>query len=50
MKLTGHATVLLVEDVSRALEYYRERLGFETEPYEEEPERYGTGLGVRAHC
>jgi catechol 2,3-dioxygenase-like lactoylglutathione lyase family enzyme len=39
--LTGHATVLLVEDVQRALEYYRDRLGFEVSHYERIPEHYG---------
>ena len=39
--LTGHATVLLVEDVKRALEYYRDRLGFDISHYEKLPEHYG---------
>ena len=39
--LTGHATVLLVEDVKRALEYYRDRLGFEISEYDRLPEHYG---------
>jgi predicted enzyme related to lactoylglutathione lyase len=39
--LTGHATVLLVEDVRRALEYYRDRLGFEISEYDRLPEHYG---------
>jgi predicted enzyme related to lactoylglutathione lyase len=39
--LTGHATVLIVEDVQRALEYYRDRLGFDTSHYEKLPEHYG---------
>ena len=29
MRLTGHATVLLVADVHRSAAYYRDRLGFE---------------------
>ena len=29
MTVTGHATVLLVEDVRRATAYYRTALGFE---------------------
>jgi uncharacterized glyoxalase superfamily protein PhnB len=41
MSLTGHATVLIVEDVARALEYYRDRLGFEVSHYERIPEHYG---------
>ncbi len=39
--LTGHATVLLVENVQRALEYYRDRLGFEISEYDRLPEHYG---------
>jgi catechol 2,3-dioxygenase-like lactoylglutathione lyase family enzyme len=39
--LTGHATVLLVEDVQRALEYYRDRLGFEISEYDRLPQHYG---------
>jgi len=39
--LTGHATVLIVEDVQRALEYYRDRLGFDISHYERIPEHYG---------
>jgi catechol 2,3-dioxygenase-like lactoylglutathione lyase family enzyme len=41
MKLKCHATVLLVDDVRRAADYYRDRLGFEVAVYEEEPELYG---------
>jgi predicted enzyme related to lactoylglutathione lyase len=41
MGLTGHATVLLVEDVAHALEYYRDCLGFEISHYERIPEHYG---------
>jgi len=40
--LTGHATVLLVEDLQRATEYYRDRLGFKIARYDEEPDRYGS--------
>jgi len=29
VRLTGHATVLLVADVHRSAAYYRDRLGFE---------------------
>jgi catechol 2,3-dioxygenase-like lactoylglutathione lyase family enzyme len=39
--LTGHATVLLVDDVRRALDYYRDRLGFEVSEYERIAEHYG---------
>jgi predicted enzyme related to lactoylglutathione lyase len=39
--LTGHATVLLVDDVGRALEYYRDRLGFDISHYDKLPDHYG---------
>ena len=41
MTLTGHATVLLVADVGRSLDYYRDALGFETQAFELNPEHYG---------
>ena len=41
MTLTGHATVLLVSDVRRATEYYRDALGFDVEHYDRIPEHYG---------
>jgi predicted enzyme related to lactoylglutathione lyase len=40
-ELTGHATVLLVEDVRRATTYYRDRLGFEVRHYDRIPSHYG---------
>ena len=46
--LTGHATVLLVEDVARSLEYYRDKLGFDISHYEKLPEHYG--YASRDHC
>jgi uncharacterized glyoxalase superfamily protein PhnB len=39
-KLTGHATVLLVDDVDNAASYYRERLGFDVTAYERNPSHY----------
>jgi catechol 2,3-dioxygenase-like lactoylglutathione lyase family enzyme len=39
--LTGHATVLLVDDVRRAIDYYRDALGFEVELYDRIPDHYG---------
>jgi predicted enzyme related to lactoylglutathione lyase len=39
--LTGHATVLLVEDVRRATDYYRDALGFDVELYDRIPDHYG---------
>jgi catechol 2,3-dioxygenase-like lactoylglutathione lyase family enzyme len=41
VRLTGHATVLLVEDVGRSVSYYRDALGFETHAWEVNPEHYG---------
>jgi catechol 2,3-dioxygenase-like lactoylglutathione lyase family enzyme len=41
VRLTGHATVLLVENVARALDYYRDKLGFEVSHYDRIPEHYG---------
>jgi catechol 2,3-dioxygenase-like lactoylglutathione lyase family enzyme len=46
--LTAHATVLLVDDVNRALGYYRDRLGFEVSNYECIPEHYG--YATRDNC
>jgi catechol 2,3-dioxygenase-like lactoylglutathione lyase family enzyme len=40
--LTGHATVLLVENVQRATDYYRDRLGFAVTIYEADPGLYGS--------
>jgi predicted enzyme related to lactoylglutathione lyase len=39
--LTGHATVLLVDDVRRATEYYRDALGFDVRYYDRIPDHYG---------
>ena len=41
MTLTGHASVLLVADVARSLQYYRDALGFETRAWDVNPEHYG---------
>jgi catechol 2,3-dioxygenase-like lactoylglutathione lyase family enzyme len=41
MRLTGHAAVLLVQDVARATAYYRDALGFETSRWESDPDHYG---------
>jgi predicted enzyme related to lactoylglutathione lyase len=40
--LTGHATVLLVENVRRAADYYRDRLGFAITLYDLNPDHYAT--------
>jgi predicted enzyme related to lactoylglutathione lyase len=41
MKLKSHATVLLVNDIRRATDHYRDKFGFEVGVYEEKPEVYG---------
>ena len=41
MKLTAHATVLYVDDVARALAYYRDQLGFEGYAWDVNPSHYG---------
>ena len=38
--IQSHATVLLVDDVAGALEYYRDKLGFEGHAWEKNPEHY----------
>ena len=38
VRLEGHATVLLVGDVSRSVDYYRDRLDFEVERWDVTPE------------
>jgi hypothetical protein len=38
LTITAHATVLLVEDVRRATDYYRHALGFEVDLYDRIPE------------
>jgi catechol 2,3-dioxygenase-like lactoylglutathione lyase family enzyme len=40
MNLTDAAAVLVVEDVARSLDYYRDKLGFEGRPYEQDPTQY----------
>jgi catechol 2,3-dioxygenase-like lactoylglutathione lyase family enzyme len=40
--LTGHATVLLVANVRRAGDYYRDRLGFTVSLYEADPALHGS--------
>jgi catechol 2,3-dioxygenase-like lactoylglutathione lyase family enzyme len=39
--LTGLAPVLIVPEVADALRYYRDKLGFETEAWEDNPAAYG---------
>jgi uncharacterized glyoxalase superfamily protein PhnB len=41
VKLLSHSTVLLVESVSRAVDYYRDKLGFAVERNDTLPEHYG---------
>ena len=40
MNLKSHATVLLVEDVGRAFDYYTEKLGFDGHKWEANPTHY----------
>jgi catechol 2,3-dioxygenase-like lactoylglutathione lyase family enzyme len=40
VKLESHATVLLVPDVRRAGDYYRDRLGFDVNYFEQNPSHY----------
>jgi catechol 2,3-dioxygenase-like lactoylglutathione lyase family enzyme len=49
MSLTGHATVLLVQDVHRATAYYRDRLGFEVDVYDAIPDHYGSAARDGCH-
>jgi catechol 2,3-dioxygenase-like lactoylglutathione lyase family enzyme len=48
VRLMAHATVLLVEDVRRAGEYYNRQLGFEVTYYDQNPEHYA--YASREHC
>jgi catechol 2,3-dioxygenase-like lactoylglutathione lyase family enzyme len=41
-RLEGHATVLLVRNVAEALDWWRDALGFEVEPYADNPGHYGS--------
>lgn len=41
MKLESQASVFLVEDVARAVDYYRDALGFDVQLYDRIPEHYG---------
>jgi catechol 2,3-dioxygenase-like lactoylglutathione lyase family enzyme len=40
VKLAAHATVLLVDDVRRAADYYRDKLGFDVSFYDANPQHY----------
>jgi catechol 2,3-dioxygenase-like lactoylglutathione lyase family enzyme len=48
MTLTDAASVLVVEDVARSLDYYRDKLGFDGRAYEKDPTNYG--YASREHC
>jgi catechol 2,3-dioxygenase-like lactoylglutathione lyase family enzyme len=41
VNVESHATVLLVDDVALALDYYRDKLGFEGHAWEVNPTHYG---------
>jgi catechol 2,3-dioxygenase-like lactoylglutathione lyase family enzyme len=47
--LTGHATVLVVQNVRAAADYYRERLGFRVGLYEQDPDDYATAEREGCH-
>ena len=49
MKLEAHATVLLVDDIGRAADYYRDRLGFEVTFYEQNPRHYAYASRDHVH-
>lgn len=49
MRLAAHATVLLVDDVARAADYYRERLGFDVTFYEANPGHYAYASRDECH-
>ena len=51
MTLVSQATVFLVDDVQRALDYYRDALGFQVSAYERNPRHYGYAErdGVQFH-
>jgi uncharacterized glyoxalase superfamily protein PhnB len=46
--LEHHATVLLVDSVPKAIDYYRDALGFEIDRYDRIPEHYG--FAQRDNC
>ena len=48
MNLTDAAAVLVVEDVARSLDYYRNKLGFDGHAYERDPTNYA--YASREHC
>jgi catechol 2,3-dioxygenase-like lactoylglutathione lyase family enzyme len=41
VNVESHATVLIVDDVAAALDYYRDKLGFEGHAWETNPTHYG---------
>jgi catechol 2,3-dioxygenase-like lactoylglutathione lyase family enzyme len=49
--IESHATVLIVDDVAAALDYYRDKLGFDGHAYERDPTNYGyaTREGCQLH-
>ena len=47
--LTGHATVLLVENLQRAADYYRDRLGFIVSIHDADPALYGSAERDNCH-
>ena len=49
MSLAAHATVLLVDDVAMAADYYRDRLGFDVTFYEANPRHYAYASRDNCH-
>jgi catechol 2,3-dioxygenase-like lactoylglutathione lyase family enzyme len=41
VNVESHATALLVDDIAAALDYYRDKLGFEGHAWEVNPNHYG---------
>jgi catechol 2,3-dioxygenase-like lactoylglutathione lyase family enzyme len=48
VNLTDAASVLVVDDVARSLDYYRDKLGFEGHAYEKDPANYA--YASRGRC
>ena len=47
--IQSHATVLHVDDVARALDYYRDKLGFDARAWEVNPTHYGYASRDNCH-
>jgi catechol 2,3-dioxygenase-like lactoylglutathione lyase family enzyme len=47
--IQSHATVLLVDDVAGALDYYRDKLGFDGHAWDKNPRHYGYASRDNCH-